>query len=99
MAGAEWTVTPATAAHAEGILEIYNHAVAATTDTFDLVPRSLEQQLGWLADHSGAHPALVAVEPDGTVLGFGSLSPYRPRPAYATTVEDSVYVSESARGR
>lgn len=91
-------MTAAVATHAEGILAIYNHAVTATTDTFDLVPRTLEQQLSWLADHAGAHPAVVAVAADGTVLGFGSLSPYRPRPAYATTVEDSVYVAETARG-
>ena len=99
MAGAEWTVRPASAVDAEGILEIYNRAVTSTTDTFDLVPRTLEQQLAWIADHAGAHPASVAVDADGTVLGFGSLSPYRPRPAYATTVEDSVYVAEWARGR
>ncbi|HUR48924.1 MAG TPA: GNAT family N-acetyltransferase [Acidimicrobiales bacterium] len=92
-------MTAATAEHAGGILAIYNHAVTATTDTFDLVPRTLEQQLTWLADHAGAHPAVVALDPDGTVLGFGSLSPYRPRPAYATTVEDSVYVAEATRGR
>ena len=99
MPGAEWTVKQATAVDAEGILEIYNQAVVTTTDTFDLVPRTLEQQIAWLEDHAGAHPAVVAVEADGTVLGFGSLSPYRPRPAYATTVEDSVYVAEVARGR
>ena len=99
MSGAEWTVRPATSVDAVGIRDIYNQAVTSTTDTFDLVPRSLDQQLAWLADHAGAHPAVVAVEPDGTVIGFGSLSPYRPRPAYATTVEDSVYVAESARGR
>ena len=98
VAEADWTVRPATPADAEGILEIYNHAVTATTDTFDLVPRTLDQQLAWLADHAGAHPAVVAAGPGGTVLGFGSLSPYRPRPAYATTVEDSVYVAETARG-
>ncbi|MHB1536666.1 MAG: GNAT family N-acetyltransferase, partial [Acidimicrobiales bacterium] len=33
------------------------------------------------------------------VVGFGSLSPYRPRPAYRTTVEDSLYVGSSARGQ
>jgi phosphinothricin acetyltransferase len=33
------------------------------------------------------------------VRGFGSLSPYRPRPAYRTTVEDSVYVDDAARGQ
>ena len=99
MGGGEWAVRPAAAADAEGILEIYNRAVTATTDTFDLVPRTLDQQLAWLAEHAGAHPAVVAAGPGGRVLGFGSLSPYRPRPAYATTVEDSVYVAEDARGR
>ncbi|MHB8595005.1 MAG: GNAT family N-acetyltransferase, partial [Acidimicrobiales bacterium] len=43
-------------------------------------------------------PAVVAVE-DATVAGFGSLSPFRDRAAYATTVEDSVYVGSSWRGR
>ena len=33
------------------------------------------------------------------MVGFGSLSPYRPRPAYATTVEDSVYVDPQHQGR
>lgn len=98
VAGADWTVRTAVAADAAGILEIYNHAVTATVDTFDLVPRTIEQQEAWIRDHAGAHPAVVAVDGSGAVLGFGSLSPYRPRPAYATTVEDSVYVAESARG-
>ena len=33
------------------------------------------------------------------ILGFGSLSPYRPRPAYRTTVEDSIYVAPAAQGQ
>ena len=43
--------------------------------------------------------AVVVAEIDGRVAGFASLSPYRDRPAYATTVEDSVYVHEDFRGR
>ena len=93
-----WSIRPATTADAEGILRIYNAAVTGSVDTFDLVPRTLEEQLAWIDDHAGAHPAVVAVE-GSQVLGFGSVSPYRPRPAYATTVEDSVYVDEDARGR
>ncbi len=81
---------------AEAIRAIYNREVTSSTVTFDLVPRTLEEQRAWLASHAGAHPAVVAVR-DGTVLGFGSLSAYRPRPAYATTVEDSVYVQHEAR--
>ena len=83
---------------AEAIRAIYNVEVTSSTVTFDLVPRSLEDQRAWLLDHAGAHPAIVAVE-DGEVAGFGSLSPYRDRPAYATTVEDSVYVHGRSRGR
>ena len=33
-------------------------------------------------------------EGEDVVIGFGSLSPYRPRAAYSTTVENSVYVAE-----
>jgi phosphinothricin acetyltransferase len=84
----------ATTAHAEGTRAIYNHAVETTTATFEIRPRTIEEQLAWVQEHTGAHPAIVALAPDGQVAGFGSLSPYRPRAAYSTTVEDSVYVAE-----
>src|SRR3954452_3028571 len=80
---------------------IYNAAVG-TLATFDLRPRSLTEQEAWLGARSGAYAALVAVEAtvEGEdVVGFGSLSPYRDRPAYATTVEDSVYVRDDQRGK
>jgi L-amino acid N-acyltransferase len=85
---------------AEAIRTIYNREVTGSTVTFDLVPRSLEDQRAWLEAHAGAHPAVVAVDPaSDEVVGFGSLSPYRSRPAYSTTVEDSVYVHHDHRGR
>jgi phosphinothricin acetyltransferase len=77
---------------------IYNVEVQTSTVTFDLVPRSLADQRAWLAARSGAHTALVAEEA-GTVIGFGSLSPYKDRPAYATSVEDSVYVHQDHQGK
>jgi L-amino acid N-acyltransferase YncA len=89
----------ATIDDAEAIRTIYNREVVGSTVTFDLVPRSLEDQQAWLDEHSGAHPAVVAVAEDGRVCGFGSLSPYRPRPAYRTTVEDSVYVDPGYQGQ
>jgi L-amino acid N-acyltransferase YncA len=76
---------------AEAIRAIYNLEVTTSTVTFDLVPRTAADQRRWLTDRSGAHAAVVAVD-EGAVVGFGSLSPYRDRPAYSTTVEDSVYV-------
>ncbi len=82
---------------AEPIRAIYNLEVTESTVTFDLVPRTLADQEAWLAEHDGVHPAVVA-EVGGDVVGFGSLGPYRSRPAYATTVEDSVYVRRDMRG-
>jgi L-amino acid N-acyltransferase len=83
----------------EAIRAIYNREVLNSTVTFDLVPRTIDDQLTWMDEHSGAHPAVVAVDDHGRVCGFGSLSPYRPRPAYRTTVEDSVYVHPDMQGR
>jgi L-amino acid N-acyltransferase len=88
----------AAAGDAEAIREIYNTEVTGSTVTFDLVPRTIEEQRAWLADHAGAHPAIVAVAGDGAVLGFASLSAYKERPAYATTVENSVFVHRDHRG-
>lgn len=99
---------------AEAIRAIYNHEVTSDTNTFDLVARSLEDQRAWIDRHRGAHPAVVAVEdvaggatavgkkaPVGgeQVLGFAVVSPFRDRAAYATTVEDSVYVHTDHRGK
>jgi len=83
---------------AEAILSIYNTEVAGSTVTFDIVPRTLEEQHRWIERHQGAHPAVVAVEGEA-VAGFGSLSAFRDRPGYATTVEDSVYVDQAWRGQ
>lgn len=83
---------------AEAIRSIYNAEVVGSTATFDLVPRTSEEQVVWLSEHRGPYPAIVAVDDDDAVLGFGSLSLFRDRPAYATTVEDSVYVGDASRG-
>jgi L-amino acid N-acyltransferase len=93
------TVRHAERRDAEEMRTIYNVEVVESTVTFDLTPRSLDEQVEWIDLHSGAHPAVVAVDDvAGSVLGFGSLSPYRSRPAYAPTVEDSVYVDRAQRG-
>lgn len=85
---------------AESVRAIYNDEVEGGANTFDLVPRSAAEQRAWVARHRGAYPAIVAVG-DGrpvAVLGFGVLAPYRDRAAYATSVEDSVYVHRDHRG-
>jgi L-amino acid N-acyltransferase YncA len=100
----------ATIDDAAAIREIYNREVETSTVTFDLVPRSLRQQRDWISARSGAFAVVVAeteaeseteAEAEGqpAVTAFGSLSPYRDRPAYTTSVEDSVYVHRDHQGR
>jgi L-amino acid N-acyltransferase YncA len=89
---------------AEAIRSIYNLEVETSTVTFDLVPRTLAEQRAWLAARSGAHTVLVATDGGtggrgGTVIGFASLSPWKERPAYSTSVEDSVYIHRDHQGR
>ena len=95
----------ATMADADAIAAIYNREVTEGTATFDMVPRSPSEQAAWMREHSGAYPCIVAVsdtadaESGGTVLGWACLSPYRTRPAYSTSVEDSIYVHRDHHGR
>ncbi len=83
---------------AEAIRLIYNHEVRTSTATFDLVERSADDQVAWMAERTGAFSVLVT-DLDGHLAGFAALSPYRVRAAYRTTVENSVYVAVEHRGR
>jgi phosphinothricin acetyltransferase len=81
------------------IVAIYNHEVRHGTATFDTEPWSVEGQGAWLAGHgTPPHPCLVATD-GGLVVGWGTLSIWSTRCAYARTVEDSLYVHHDHRGR
>jgi L-amino acid N-acyltransferase len=80
------------------IAAIWNRAVLETTATTDTEPRNAAAQRAWLARHGKDYPAIVAVE-GGEVVAFGALTPYRPKPSYAHTVENPVYVRESWHGK
>jgi len=76
---------------------LYNHYVIHTPVTFDLVPLEPEQRRGWFENHqtSRRHRLLVAEE-HGELVGYASTGPWRPRAAYDTTVESSIYVRPGA---
>ena len=84
----------ATVDDAEELRAIYNHYVLTTDATFDIVPRTSEEQQHWLTTRSGSYAVIVDVDDkhDQRITGFASLSPYRDRPAYATTVESSIWL-------
>jgi len=105
LAGPAVVVRRATAADNPQIAAIWNHEVRCSVSTTATEPRSPEEQRTWLAQHDEAHPAIVVARegrgdtaPDDEVLGFGSLSPYKTKAAYAHVVEDSAYVKDGARG-
>jgi L-amino acid N-acyltransferase YncA len=85
-------IRPATGADLPSITEIYEHAVRFGTATFELIPPDLtEMTRRFRALMDGGFPYLVAAL-DGSVVGYAYASPYRPRPAYRFTIENSVYL-------
>jgi phosphinothricin acetyltransferase len=81
------------------IQAIYAHHVLHGTGTFEITPPDLAEMTRRRADVvKNGFPYLVAHEGD-RVLGYAYVNWFRLRPAYRFTVEDSIYIDESARGR
>lgn len=82
------------------ILEIYNHYVETTYITFDTEPLNLAERRIWFEAFAseGKHRLFVA-ETDGLVSGYASSREFRPRAAYARSVETSIYLAPEATGR
>ena len=89
----------ATVADAEATTAIYAHHVRTGTASFEIEPPdAAEMERRWRDVTSRGLPYLVAVS-GSAVIGFAYAGPYRPRPAYRFTVEDSIYVHREACGR
>jgi L-amino acid N-acyltransferase len=82
---------PAVESDLNAINDIYNHYVLHSTCTYQEEPELISERQQWFSNHGQEYPIIVA-ELNGTVAGWGSLSPYHRRSAYRNTVENSVYV-------
>ena len=81
------------------LLDIYNDEVLHSVATFDLHPKTLEERRAWFDEHNkDNHPLIVAIE-DERVAGYASLSPYREKEAFKSTVELSIYIGRDFRRR
>lgn len=80
------------------LLAIYNYEVLNGVATLDLHEKTLEDRQKWFLAHTGSHRIIVA-EIDGKAVGYASLSPYREKEAYKSTVELSIYVDVDFRQR
>jgi L-amino acid N-acyltransferase YncA len=89
----EPTIRAAEARDLPAIADIYNAAILSSVATFDTEPWTPARCDEWLKEHAHPYAALVA-ESDGELLGWGSLSLYRAKPAYRYSAEDSVYVRD-----
>lgn len=81
------------------VTAIYADHVLHGSASFEIVPPDL-------AEITARHDAIVAAglpylvaTCDGAVAGYAYAGPYRPRPAYRFTVEDSVYLAAGMQGR
>jgi phosphinothricin acetyltransferase len=93
------SIRPANPTDIPLITRIYAHAVKHGTASFELEPPDeAEMARRQRTLLSGGFPYLVA-EIEGAVIGYAYVGPYRPRPAYRFSVEDSVYVDPSAQRR
>jgi L-amino acid N-acyltransferase YncA len=92
-------IRPTVAADLPLITGIYEHEVRFGTATFELIPPDLtEMTRRFDALMDGGFPYLVAIL-EGRVVGYAYAGPYRPRPAYRFTVENSVYLQPSIHRR
>lgn len=86
--------------HLGAILAIFNEAILNSTALYEYKPRTLQSMEAWFdAKEKGNFPVIGIVDEAGTLLAFGSYGAFRPYPAFHHTVEHSVYVEKTHRGR
>jgi phosphinothricin acetyltransferase len=93
-------VRPGTEPDLEPLNDIYNRYVKETHFTFDIDPMTIEARREWFSHYgsAGRHRLLVAVS-DDAVMGFACSSRLRPKAAYETSVETTIYLAAKASGR
>jgi phosphinothricin acetyltransferase len=82
------------------IVEIYNSTIPSRMVTADTEPISVESRKQWFAEHNPEiRPLWIIEDQQNKVLGWVSFSSFYGRPAYNGTVELSIYMDESCRGK
>ena len=96
----EIRIRPAVRGDLPRLTEIYNHYVLHTPVTFDVEPYTVEQREPWFAQFgvTGRHRLLVAEE-NGCIVGYAGTTRFRPKKAYETTVESTIYCAPECMGK
>ena len=95
-----WTVTDATEADLPDVLALYRHYVRNSVVTFDEKPPTLTQFRSKFRHlQKLGYPFRIARSPQGTLLGYAYVFPFREKSAFRKTVESSIYLGPAATGR
>lgn len=81
------------------IAGIMNHYRAHTTHIWDRNPISISAMPSWLQEHTTLPYCALVVEEGGIILGYASLSRFRPHAGYINTAEDSIYLVPGCTGQ
>ena len=92
-------IRPIVSADVPAITRIYAHAVEHGTASFELTPPDQAEIARRMNDLTGKGYPYLAADIDGALAGYAYAGPYRARPAYRLTIEDSVYIAPEARRR
>jgi phosphinothricin acetyltransferase len=91
-------IRPVVPGDAGRIAEIYAPIVRDTPISFEVEPPSVDVMRDRIITLTATHPWLV-LELDGEVSGYAYAGPFKDRPAYRWSVETTVYLDESLRGK
>jgi len=83
----------------EQIQQIYAHHVLSSTTTFEETPPTVEEMAQRMQSVSDQGLPWLVAERDGRIVGYCYAAPYRPRPAYRYTIEDSIYLADGESGK
>jgi phosphinothricin acetyltransferase len=93
-------IRPAAGSDLPRLTEIYNYYVLNTAVTFDVEPYTIEKRAAWLEQFGATgRYRLVVAEESGVVLGYAGTMRFRPKAAYETTVETTIYCAQEAIGK
>ena len=93
-------IRPAVIEDLPALTDLYNHYIVNTATTFDIEPYTLEGRAVWFSQFAptGRYRLLVA-EQDGEILGYACSGQFKPKRAYETSVEVSIYLKPNTKGR
>ena len=89
---------PVTDGDSAAVLDIYNHYVSTSTVTFDLDVWTAHDMVHKIESVMALGMPFIVAERDGEVVGYAYLSTFREKAAYNSTMENTLYLHENARG-